>query len=416
MKSVRSVIVILLLTALTAAAVVNAQDARTPAEICDAAPVTTPETRTFAQPDQVIKPGQSYHAILCTDAGPIYVNLLADYTPLTVNSFVFLAQKGFYNNTTFHRVIQDFMAQGGDPTATGTGGPGYQFKDEFVGFLNFDKPGWLAMANAGAGTNGSQFFITTVPTPHLNYKHTIFGQVIEGQENVAKIKLRDPQTATEPGTILKTVIIITDPAAVKTTYVAPVSATEDEVKASFANVKQIISPDLAKTLEDQSVAFTTNDFVANLAEGVRADFSDFFQKHKHQFRVMDVVANKACDLKAVQFMAIGYTLDAFATRDDAAAALTDENLAKLALKNGYTTSQKSDNLVYPFFTFKTKACDRDAVHAMTYWQRGRFIATAEIIIPADDPSLPQLDLILSQFVGTRIYEAILADVLRREIQ
>jgi hypothetical protein len=114
-------------------------------------------------------------------------------------------------------------------------------------------------------------------------------------------------------------------------------------------------------------------------------------------------------------MSIAYTLDAFETRADAAGALADETLAALALKNGYTDQQKSANLSYPLFTFKTKTCERDAIHAMTYWQRGRFIATVEIVIPADDPNLPQLDLILSQFVGARIYEAVLADVLRREI-
>ena len=118
--------------------------------------------------------------------------------PSTASSF--FREQGYYNNTTFHRVIQDFMAQGGDPTATGTGGPGYSFDDEFVGFLNFDRPGWLAMANSGANTNGSQFFITTVPYPSLNYNYTIFGEVLEGQENVANIRLRDPDTATEPGT------------------------------------------------------------------------------------------------------------------------------------------------------------------------------------------------------------------------
>jgi cyclophilin family peptidyl-prolyl cis-trans isomerase len=416
MKLLRIVGLVCLSTLLVSTAVVQAQDARTPAEICNTAPADIPATRSFTQAEQVIKPGVQYSAVFCTEAGPIYVKLLADYAPVTVNSFVFLAQQGFYNNTTFHRVIQDFMAQGGDPTATGTGGPGYQFKDEFVGFLVFDTPGWLAMANAGPGTNGSQFFITTAPTAHLNYKHTIFGQVIEGQANVKAIKLRDPQADTTPGTALKTVVIVTDPATVKTSYEAPQPASQDEVETAFEGVKQIITGDLAQTLEDVTTGIlTTQQFVDSVAEPARQAFADFLKKHKHQFRAADVVTNKACALDKVQFMSIAYTLDAFETRADAAGALADEKLAALALKNGYTDQQKSANLSYPLFTFKTKTCERDAIHAMTYWQRGRFIATVEIVIPADDPNLPQLDLILSQFVGARIYEAVLADVLRREI-
>jgi cyclophilin family peptidyl-prolyl cis-trans isomerase len=124
--------------------------------------------------------------------GEFVVELFADKAPVTVNNFVFLAQQGYYNGTTFHRVLEGFMAQGGDPTGTGTGGPGYQFEDEFSD-LTFDKPGLLAMANAGPNTNGSQFFITYAPTPHLNGLHTIFGEVIEGMDVVNSITLRDPQ-------------------------------------------------------------------------------------------------------------------------------------------------------------------------------------------------------------------------------
>ena len=123
----------------------------------------------FQEAETVLEPDVDYRAIFCTTAGTVYVDLYESLTPMTVNNFVFLAQQGYYDNTTFHRVIPDFMVQGGDPTATGSGGPGYQFGDEPVGFLTFDRPGLLAMANAGPGTNGSQFFITTVPdaTPQL---------------------------------------------------------------------------------------------------------------------------------------------------------------------------------------------------------------------------------------------------------
>ncbi len=114
---------------------------------------------------------------IITAKGDVNINLLPDKSPVTVANFVNLAKKGYYDGLKFHRVIDNFMAQGGDPTGTGAGGPGYRFEDEVNNGLNFSKPGKLAMANAGPGTNGSQFFITTVPTEWLNGNHTIFGEV-----------------------------------------------------------------------------------------------------------------------------------------------------------------------------------------------------------------------------------------------
>ncbi len=116
-------------------------------------------------------------ATIETNKGNINLTLFADQTPMTVASFVNLATKGFYKDLKFHRVISDFMVQGGCPQGTGTGGPGYNFGDEFVAELKHSKPGILSMANAGPGTNGSQFFITHTPTPHLNGAHSVFGEV-----------------------------------------------------------------------------------------------------------------------------------------------------------------------------------------------------------------------------------------------
>lgn len=113
-----------------------------------------------------------------TNKGEININLLPEKSPVTVASFVNLVKHGYYDGLKFHRVIEDFMAQGGDPTGTGMGGPGYRFEDEVNNGLNFSVPGKLAMANAGPGTNGSQFFITTVPTEWLNGNHTIFGEAV----------------------------------------------------------------------------------------------------------------------------------------------------------------------------------------------------------------------------------------------
>lgn len=125
-------------------------------------------------------------AIMTTSKGVIRLKLYDKETPNTVANFVNLAKRGYYNNLSFHRVIPSFMIQGGDPAGNGTGGPGYQFADEFVASLIHDKPGILSMANAGPGTNGSQFFITHVPTPWLNGKHTVFGSVW-GKEDMAVV-------------------------------------------------------------------------------------------------------------------------------------------------------------------------------------------------------------------------------------
>ena len=137
-------------------------------------------------------------ATIKTNYGEIVINLLPDETPKTVDNFVSLSKSGFYDGVIFHRVIPNFMIQGGDPDGTGRGGPGYQFEDEIVSSLVFDTPGKLAMANAGPNTNGSQLFITTVPTPHLNGNHTIFGTVTSGQDVVETISKVETMPGDKP--------------------------------------------------------------------------------------------------------------------------------------------------------------------------------------------------------------------------
>ena len=158
-------------------------------------------------PEMALKPGYDYHAVLVTSQGTVRVRLFADEAPETVNNFVFLARDGYYDGTTFHRVIKDFMVQGGDPTGTGAGGPGYRIADEFHPELRHDKPGVLSMANAGPNTGGSQFFITHVATPWLDDRHAVFGEVVEGMDVVNSIKERDPQRAREPGELIERVEI-----------------------------------------------------------------------------------------------------------------------------------------------------------------------------------------------------------------
>lgn len=158
-------------------------------------------------PELQLDPKMSYEATLHTDNGDIKLALFADKTPNTVNNFVFLAREGFYDGTIFHRVIGNFMVQGGDPTGTGRGGPGYRFNDEFHPKLKHQGPGVLSMANAGPNTNGSQFFITHVATPWLDGKHSVFGQVIEGLDVLLSIPERDPQRTGSPAVTLQSVSI-----------------------------------------------------------------------------------------------------------------------------------------------------------------------------------------------------------------
>ena len=174
-------------------------------------------------PSMQIDTRKTYIATFETEKGDIVVELFADKVPNTVNNFVFLAREGFYDHTTFHRVISDFMAQGGDPTGSGTGGPGYRFADEFHPDLRHDRAGILSMANSGANTNGSQFFITYEPTPWLDAYdengnlrdcarrdvscHAVFGHVIEGLDVLLSLTPRDPRQALQPGDLIETIRI-----------------------------------------------------------------------------------------------------------------------------------------------------------------------------------------------------------------
>jgi cyclophilin family peptidyl-prolyl cis-trans isomerase len=158
-------------------------------------------------PEMIIDPSKSYEARMTTDVGEIVIKLHADKAPKTVNNFVFLARDGFYEGVIFHRVIPNFMAQGGDPTGTGTGGPGYKFADEFHPDLRHDHPGVLSMANAGPNTNGSQFFLTHVPTPWLDDRHSVFGEITEGFDVLMAIPERDPSARGAPAVTIRSIEI-----------------------------------------------------------------------------------------------------------------------------------------------------------------------------------------------------------------
>ncbi|PKN91806.1 MAG: peptidylprolyl isomerase [Chloroflexi bacterium HGW-Chloroflexi-6] len=194
----------------TPAALENPQDQPTQqASAPQEQPKTTTSSKQYsAPPEMSIDLAKRYLATFkLAKGGEFVIELYPDKAPITVNSFVFLAREGYYNGTTFHRVLPDFMAQGGDPTGTGSGGPGYAFVNEDSD-LTFDKAGVLAMANAGRDTNGSQFFITFSPQEYLNGGYTIFGQVIEGLDVVLGIRLRDPQQFPDyEGDVLESITI-----------------------------------------------------------------------------------------------------------------------------------------------------------------------------------------------------------------
>ncbi len=158
-------------------------------------------------PSGALDTSKAYVAHFKTERGEIVAELYADKAPLTVENFVNLARSGFYDGTTFHRVISGFMAQGGDPTGTGRGGPGYEFGDEFHPDLRHDGAGVLSMANAGPGTNGSQFFITFSATPHLDDRHSVFGRVVEGMDVLNSLRERDPGRDSNPGDRIDTIEI-----------------------------------------------------------------------------------------------------------------------------------------------------------------------------------------------------------------
>lgn len=198
--------VIVVIAAVVIWAVVSSQR---PAQETGQMPVLVATKQYSAAPPMLIDPARTYQAVFkMENGGEFVIQLYPDKAPITVNSFVFLAREGYYDGVTFHRVLDGFMAQGGDPTGAGSGGPGYKFVNEDSD-LKFDKAGVVAMANAGRNTNGSQFFITFAATPQLDGGYTIFGQVISGMDVVNGLTRRDPnQKPAFTGDLIETVTII----------------------------------------------------------------------------------------------------------------------------------------------------------------------------------------------------------------
>lgn len=187
-------LILMVFAVVVVAIVVGELAKKSPAGVANDTPTVAPVVKQYdAPPAMTIDTAKQYLATVKLEKGGEFViELYPDKAPATVNSFVFLAREGYFDGVTFHRVLEGFMAQTGDPSGTGGGGPGYQFDNEYSD-LNFDKEGVVAMANAGLNTNGSQFFITFAPVPLRSDEYTIFGQVISGMDVVKGITLRDPQ-------------------------------------------------------------------------------------------------------------------------------------------------------------------------------------------------------------------------------
>ncbi len=409
MSWLRSIITLSL--AATFAALSLAQSAPGPQELCDAAEPAALKPMQFEEAEQVLEPDSDYRAIICASAGAIYVDLYESLTPITVNNFVFLAGQGYYDSTTFHRVIPNFMAQGGDPTGTGRGGPGYQFLDEPVGFLTFDRPGLLAMANAGPGTNGSQFFITTAPTPHLDYKHTIFGDVLIGQDIVEAIRERDPSAASEPGETLQKVLIISDPSQVDNSEVLAVApATQEQVAAAFEAFSAGMPPTLP--LDDELSGFFSTEALsaASVAEDLQDGFAAFAKQHGHQYRYRMQIANGQCD-PGLFFSSLGYWVDVFADAQSAEAAVKDEFMRLWLDSYGY--ERESD--VGAVYVHSAPTCGgEEGVHLLALIARGRYLTTLDVLVDRSLLDRAPAEVILNDL--SLQFEGGLAGILRLEIR
>lgn len=398
-------------------ATVFAQDAQTPEALCEAAvPAEEPASRQYTQPEDILEAGVDYMAVLCTQAGPVTVDLFEDLTPLTVNNFVFLAQEGYYNNTTFHRVLEGFMAQAGDPTGTGAGGPGYQFDDEFIGFLTFDRPGLLAMANAGAGTNGSQFFITYAPTDWLNYAHTIFGEVVAGMENAEALTLRDPQGSPDgDGDSLDTVIIVTDPATLDIDLpegTAP--ATVEQIEEAMSQLNGAEAEIGLAYNEEISGSMTLDEVVATAPESVQEDYSSALADNGFNFRHQVKLDNSEC-VADYGFDFVQYTTDAYETADGASTVLNSGVIDEVNTAEGFEKVEDNLSGLLQFNKAATDCSGGDAVDVRIYLQRGRYIVRMESSFLAELADQYPLDRILGeQFV--RLFESFLVDAYRSEVR
>ena len=401
----------------------TAQTTRTPADLCtEAVPqAQEPATRSYDSAEQVLQDGVDYWAVLCTEAGPIYADLYETESPLTVNNFVFLAQRGFYNNTSFHRVLPGFMAQGGDPTGTGSGGPGYAFADETSNGLVFDSIGLLAMANAGADTNGSQFFITYAQTSWLDGAHTIFGKVVQGIDVAELLTPRDPDQAPDyVGSTLYTVVIVDDPASVQVTLDGAPSV--DHLQTLLE--QDVVSQLNAQFIMDPSTSHTTDlagevevwrglggDALASYMEG-------FLTEHGFLGAASIWLPLEACPTNAgdLPIWAVGFRVMDYGPDADTQAIVTDSARSdKLVETVAFESYDDPADIPARVFSKKLAASDSCGPNGTFYrleMAYGRYVLVAELALDGDfisattDPSSEQYlvyvlqDLLYNALGGT----------------
>lgn len=383
----RLALLLMLVVSLVAVWPSAAQDSlrTTPNQLCETAQpnIVTPETRRFNQAEQVLEEGIDYRAIFCTEKGAIYVDLFEQYTPITVNNFVFLAESGYYNNSIFHRVIAGFMAQAGDPVGNpaGTGGPGYQFEDEVRPFLGMSNAGWLAMANAGAGTNGSQFFLTRDATTWLHGKHTVFGKVLEGQDVIDSLTNVE---GTGQGDALHTILIVTDPSLVESSF-------EAEAIPSAADVQGIIEGFFEgdDTLQQvDGYAYTDIESAVGAFEGAATTtLQRLYETHGFQFDAGGFWVAAQCAENPV-LQGLGFSLIDWGTASNAADFLSDVGLDEFLTANGFSAQSGvsddfevagyPDGLIYEAPI--SEICDSPSTRYLLIWNQERFTLTIDIVV------------------------------------
>lgn len=383
-----------------------AQTSQTPETLCAAAManLAEPTTRQFERAAQVLEPGVDYWAVICTDVGPIYLDLYEDAAPQTVNNFVFLAQQGFYNTTTFHRVLPGFMAQGGDPTGTGTGGPGYTFADETDNGLVFDTYGLLAMANAGPNTNGSQFFITTVPTPWLDGNHTIFGKVYEGIERVELLTPRDPEMMPDyEGSALHTVVIVDDPASVQTTPDGPPAIEHFQEMLALAmplTLNELFS--LNEALSHVYDAAAEAAYWETQGKGLGTALESYLVERGFEGAATVVMALDECPASTAELPVweIGVRVLAFGDEATAQAVVFDDERAALLEGAGAfdAHTDPSDVTGRVFSRALAEGCSERSTTYRMEFPYGRYVVVAELTM--DDAVIgPQTNPSATQFLA-----------------
>ena len=400
-----------------------AQDARTPQAICEQAAqdLAEPETREFQAAEDVLQDGVDYWAVICTAKGPIYLDLLEEEAPLTVNNFVFLAQHDFYNNTTFHRVLPGFMAQGGDPTGTGAGGPGYEFGDETDNGLTFDRYGLLAMANAGPGTNGSQFFITYGPTPWLDGNHTIFGRVFQGQDVAELLRPRDPQQMPDyEGDALETVVIIENPATVEAAADGPptiehLQALLESVIVGQINTLFALDEGVSHTYDLDGEAASWGEIGGEgLAETLRGMLEE--RGFVGTAAVLLNIAECPAAPEALPIWAVGFRISDFGAQGAPDQFVFDDARSDQIVESGafetYADPQDVVGRVYSRPVAGGNTCGDSGVYHRLELPYGRYVLTADLVLDANyinaetDPTAVQYlgyvlqDLLFGSVSGT----------------